>query len=434
MPANPDPSSGARQDGRDGLAGRLAAVFRDRFDGWPAVRVRAPGRVNLIGEHTDYNDGFVLPLAIDRAVGIALRPRADGRVRLWSTDYGEAAAFDPADVVNQAPAAPAPAAPAPGWAAYVMGAAWALREAGHEPTGWDGVVGGDVPVGAGLSSSAALTMASLRAFAAVSAIPWQPLPMARLAQRVENDWVGVSCGIMDPLISAVGREGHAVLIDCRTLDTRPVPLPGGATVVILDTATRRELVGSAYNERRRQCETAAAHFGVPALRDVTPAMVAEAEAGAGRVRPGQRPGADGSGGLDEIALRRARHVVTENARTLAAADALAEGDASTVGRLMDGSHASLSRDFEVSSPELDAMVEAARAAGCHGARMTGAGFGGCAVALLDTAAADAFIEATMAGYRDRTGLAPRAYRTTGAAGVEVAGGSGEGRGREGSRE
>jgi galactokinase len=405
MPGSADrPGEALRQDdgsdGGGGLAARLDAAFREHFGSPPASWVRAPGRVNLIGEHTDYNDGFVLPLAIDRAVWIGLRPRDDGRVRLRSADFGETVGFE-LDTVASGPAAGVD----PGWAGYVKGAAWALGDAGHGLTGWDGVIGGDVPVGAGLSSSAALSVAALRAFAAVSGIPWQPLPMARLAQRVENDWVGVSCGIMDPLISAVGREGHAVLIDCRSLDTRAVPLPEASTVVILDTTTRRELVGSAYNERRRQCEAAAAHFGVPALRDVTPAMV-EATGGA-------------ANGLDETTRARARHVVTENARTLAAADALETGDAATVGRLMDESHASLREDFEVSSPELDAMVAAARAAGCHGARMTGAGFGGCAVALVDAADVDGFIQATVAGYRDRTGLEPHVYRTTGGPGADV---------------
>ena len=384
--------------GTDGMSGggtadRVIRSFADRFGGPHEVLVRAPGRVNLIGEHTDYNDGFVMPVAIERAIWIALRPREDRTVRVWSADYEEEATFD-LDALARG---------GPGWAEYLKGTAWALQEAGHAVAGWDGVVGGDVPRGAGLSSSAALELATARAFTAITAAGWLPDTMARLAQKAENEWVGVECGIMDQMISAVGKARHAVLIDCRSLDTRPVPLPDGTVVVILDTATRRGLVDSAYNERRRQCEVAAAHFDVPALRDVTPAMLDEER-----------------DALDEVTARRARHVVTENARTLAAADAMAAGQAETLGRLMDESHASLRDDFEVSSDALDTMVEVARSApGSRGARMTGAGFGGCAVALVDRDAVDAFIEATRTGYRAQAGREPAVYVTAGSEGAAV---------------
>ena len=228
--------------------------------------------------------------------------------------------------------------------------------------------------------------------AAGDAADWEPARMARLAQRAENVWVGVNCGIMDQMISAAGRGGHALLIDCRTLDTRAVPMPDVA-VVVLDTATRRGLVDSAYNERRAQCEAAARHCGVRALRDVDEATFA--------ARAHE---------LDETTRRRARHVVTENARTLAAADALARGDADEVGRLMDASHESLRHDFEVSRRELDAIVAIARAQpGCHGARMTGAGFGGCAVALVARAAAEAFAAEVASRYERVVGLTPAVY-------------------------
>jgi galactokinase len=370
----------------------MARCFSDRFGGPPAIVVRAPGRVNLIGEHTDYNDGFVLPLAIDRAVWIALRPRADRAVHVWSSEFPEGAQF----VLDRLERG------AGRWSEYVKGTAWALeRGGGHRLSGWEGVIGSDVPIGAGLSSSAALELAAARAFAATSQIPWDPAAMARLAQRAENEWVGVNCGIMDQMISAVGREGHAVLIDCRTLDTTAVPLPASVVVVILDTATRRGLVDSAYNERRRQCEAAAAFFGVAALRDVTPDLL-DARAG----------------GLDGATARRARHVVTENARTLAAADALCRGDAAAVGALMSESHRSLREDFEVSSAALDTMVEIAQAQrGCRGARMTGAGFGGCAVALVDRDASPAFVERVAAEYERRTRLVPRLYVTEAGAGA-----------------
>jgi galactokinase len=372
---------------------RMVRLFSERFGAPPDIVLRAPGRVNLIGEHTDYNDGFVLPLAIDRAVWIALRPRADRAVHVWSSEFTETAQFE----LNRLERGGG----GPSWSEYVKGTAWALECAGHRLSGWEGVIGSDVPIAAGLSSSAALELATARAFAATSQIPWDPAAMARLAQRAENEWVGVNCGIMDQMIAAVGRAGHAVLIDCRTLDITAVPLPENVVVVILDTATRRGLVDSAYNERRRQCEAAAAFFGVAALRDVTPDQI-ETRAG----------------GLDGVAARRARHVVTENARTLAAADAMRRGDAAGLGTLMNESHRSLREDFEVSSAALDTMVEIAQGQrGCHGARMTGAGFGGCAVALVDQGASPAFVERVAAEYQRRTRLVPRLYPTGATAGA-----------------
>jgi galactokinase len=266
---------------------------------------------------------------------------------------------------------------------------------------------GDVPIGAGLSSSAALELATARATVAAAGGAWDPAAMARLCQRAENAWVGVQSGIMDQMISATGEVGKAVLIDCRSLQTRPVPLPPDVLVVILDTGTRRELVGSAYNERREQCQAAADHFGVVALRDLTPEQFEARVAG-----------------LEEPAARRARHVVKENARTLEAADAMQAGDARRLGELMTESHHSLRDDFEVSCPELDAMVEAALAQpGCLGARMTGAGFGGCAVALVEAKLAPAFATAVADRYRAATGHEPKVYVTgaTAGAGVEGAG-------------
>ena len=362
------------------LRARVIEEFERRFGERPAWVARAPGRVNLIGDHTDYNDGFVLPLAIDRAVWIALRPRDDHRVAVHSLDFHQDAAFE----VGR------DGARTSGWHEYVRGVGWALAEAGHRLQGWEGVVAGDVPLGAGLSSSAALELAAARAFAGAARIEWDPVHMARVAQRAENAWVGVNCGIMDQLISATGLRGHAVLIDCRSLETRPVPIPAHASVVVLDTATRRGLVDSAYNERRAQCEAAARFFGVPALRDVS------AEAFAAQAHE-----------LDALTCRRARHVITENARTLAAADALTAGDVRLVGRLMRESHASLRDDFEVSSDALDTMVAlAGEQDGCFGARMTGAGFGGAAVALVDAGAAGRFAEEVGRRYHEATGRQP----------------------------
>jgi galactokinase len=357
--------------------------FEQRFQTPPTFVVRAPGRVNLIGEHTDYNDGFVLPLAIDRAVWIALRPRIDRQVLVHSLDFAGSTTFA-LDELSRGEG---------GWAEYVKGVAWVLQEAGYKLRGWEGVIAGDVPVGAGLSSSAALELAVAVAFAAVSDLPWDAATMARLGQRAENEWVGVRCGIMDQMISASGRAGHALLIDCRSLHTEAVPFPPGTTVVVLDTATRRGLVDSAYNERRGQCESAARAFGVSALRDVSSERF---EAKCGR--------------LDEITRRRARHVITENERTLQAVEAMRRGDAVALGRLMNASHESLRDDFAVSSRELDVMVACGRAhPACLGIRMTGAGFGGCAVALIHSEQAEAFTSTVAGSYQAATGIAPVLY-------------------------
>lgn len=376
---------------------QVAEEFGRRYGGAPAYIVRAPGRVNLIGEHTDYNDGFVLPMAIDRAAWIALQPNDSGRVNAYALEFGEEKAFS-LEAVRQPDGNSGD-----GWAEYLKGTAWALQDAGLELQGWDGVVAGDVPIGAGLSSSAALELATARAFAVVGGLDWEPATMAKLGQRAENRWVGVNCGIMDQMISAAGEAGHALLIDCRTLALQAVPLPPETAVVVLDTGTRRGLVDSAYNERRAQCEAAAAHFGVQALRDVDLAGFAARQ-----------------DELDATARRRARHVIAENERTEAAAAAMREGDAATLGTLMDQSHASLRDDFEVSSPALDQMVEIARAqTACLGARMTGAGFGGCAVALVRADGAAAFAEAVASAYRRRTDNEPSVYVCRATAGAAV---------------
>jgi galactokinase len=373
---------------------RVITEFERRFGASPTYVARAPGRVNLIGDHTDYNDGFVLPMAIDRAVWIAFRLRNDAHVAVHSLDFNQDAEFDlDADFTH-----------VDGWREYLHGVAWAMSTRGaRKLAGWEGVAAGDVPVGAGLSSSAALELAMMRAFALSSSRAWNATEMARLAQRAENQWVGVNCGIMDQLISAAGVAGRALLIDCRSLDLRAVSIPADASIVVLDTATRRGLVDSEYNERRTRCEAAARFFGVPALRDVDEAMF-DARAGE----------------LDAVTRRRARHVITENARTLTAADALERGDMRRVGMLMNESHASLRDDFEVSREELDDMVSIAlEQDGCYGARMTGAGFGGCAVALVDRSSVATFIRATEMRYLETTGLKPSAYVCAAAAGASV---------------
>jgi galactokinase len=356
----------------------IAQTFSAYFTAKPDFIARAPGRVNLIGEHTDYNDGFVLPMAIDRAIWLAFRPRDDSTVRLFSSDFGTDSVFDLHSLT-----------PGKGWVEYAKGIAHELQQAGYNLRGFDAAITGDVPRGAGLSSSAALELAIARAFAAVSNIEWDAPKMARLAQKAENEWVGVNCGIMDQMASAASREGHALFLDCRSLEIQHIPLPKVAAIVILDTSTRRGLVDSAYNERRSQCEEAAHWFGVKALRDVSLEEF------------GKR---NTESGLSEIAWKRARHIVTENARVLEAVEAMKSGDAKRIGKLFYASHVSLREDFEVTNDALDIMVACAQEQdGCYGARMTGAGFGGCAVALIEEEKAGAFVNAVGSAYRHRSG-------------------------------
>ena len=376
------------------LANKVRDHFIAAFSEPPAYIVRAPGRVNLIGEHTDYNDGFVFPLAIDRATFIALRPRNDNRVLAISLDMDDRREFALDDL--QPPAEV-------DWIDYLIGVAWVLQERGYALRGWEGVVSGDVPIGSGLSSSAALELAAARAFYCVSDFDWDAKAMALACQSAENEWLGVNCGIMDQMISAAGRQDRALLIDCRSLETESAPLPAGSAVVILDTGTRRGLVDSAYNERREQCETAARHFGLTALRDIDSETFAE-----------RAPE------LDVLSRSRARHVIYENERTLRARDAMNAGDAVALGKLMIESHISLRDDFEVSSPALDAIVDCAQAdESCYGARMTGAGFGGCAVALVQAESVNDFVERVSQCYIQATGIQPSLYVTRASAGAET---------------
>ncbi|HSK96387.1 MAG TPA: galactokinase [Euzebyales bacterium] len=368
---------------------RACARFAETYGASPELVVRAPGRVNLIGEHTDHQQGYVLPIAIDRALWLALAPASGSQVTVVSGQAEGTVTLDVDDL----------GARVHGWGAYLQGMAWALRDA-FPLRGWRGAIDSDIPVGAGLSSSAAFELAVARAWAAVADWRWAPAQMARHAQRAENDWVGVSSGIMDQLSCALGRSDHALLIDCRSLDVEHVPLPGDVAVVIMDTGTRRELTGSAYNDRQAECARAAEVLGVDSLRDATLAMV------------------DGIG--DPVLRRRARHVVTENARVLAAADATRAGDAVALGHLLNAGHASMRDDFEASGPALDTIVAlAADAPGCCGARLTGAGFAGCAIALVERPAVRAFRDGVADGYRGATGIDARLYVTTAADGTDV---------------
>ena len=317
---------------------------------------------------------------------------------VYSADYDTTGEFSIDDV-----ATPPDVGSEMGWIEYLKGVAWSLKTAGYPLAGWEGVLIGDVPLGAGLSSSAALELATARAFYAVARFDWDPVEMALLAQKAENQWVGMNCGIMDQLISSAGVEGQALLIDCRSLECTSIPMPQGVAVIVLDTATRRGLVDSAYNERRAQCEAVAATFGVEMLRDVScEEFQAKADS------------------LDPIAQKRAKHVIFENQRTLMAADAMRAGDVKLLGELFYASHVSLRDDFEVSSDALDAIVEAAQAhPACYGARMTGAGFGGCAVAIVEASAADDFVEKVSKTYETQTGNTPAIYVCSATNGAEL---------------
>lgn len=364
---------------------RAERAFIEAF-GVPAdVVARAPGRVNLIGEHTDYNDGFVLPAAISGQSVVAARRRTDGLVQVVASDFqGARDSFALAEPIGHNPDAP--------WASYVRGMALALRDAGLPMTGADLLIAGDIPRGAGLSSSASLCVGIGVALSGLTGLdPADPTQIARLAQQAESAFVGTRCGIMDQLASARGEAGHALLIDCRSLVCQPVHVPDDVAILIVHSGVERGLVDGAYNERRAQCETAAAALGVAALRDASLDAL-----NAARTH------------LDTVVFRRARHVITENARTLAAAKALASADLVSLGQCMAASHASMRDDFEITVPAVDELVAivAEEIGPVGGARMTGGGFGGAVVALLPMDRLDAVVGAVRRRYRTPAGETP----------------------------
>ncbi len=373
----------------------LTQHFSRIFDARLELIARAPGRVNLIGEHTDYNDGFVLPMTIDYDIRVAARPRPDRTVRLYSCDLDKRDTFSLDDIRR--------VGDRPTWADYVRGVAHVLQREGYTLRGMDAAITGNVPRAAGLSSSAALELASITAFRLLSQLDLDPVQAALLGQRAENEFVGMRCGIMDQFISSLGKADHALLIDCRSLGYQAVPLPAGVRIVVTDSAIRRGLVDSAYNERRAQCEEGARLMGVKALRDVSAEMLE-----ANRTR------------LSDVVARRCRHVVTEDQRTLDSVEALKRGDLETFGRLMNESHASMRDGFEITTQDIDVLVEIQQnAPGCLGARMTGGGFGGCTVALAREEKALLLVEAIQALYPARTGRIPQVYvcRATDGAGL-----------------
>ncbi|WP_370462433.1 galactokinase [Nocardiopsis sp. FR6] len=371
----------------------LGDAFRAAFGAGPRGVWTAPGRINLIGEHTDYNDGFVLPFALPHTLTAAASARSDGTARLRSRQSPEAhdvalADLDPGRVR--------------GWAAYPCGALWVLHEEGYPVTGLDLLVDSTIPTGAGLSSSAALSCATVMAAAELHGAALAPAEVARLAQRVENDFVGMPCGIMDQSASMLSTEGHALFMDTRSLEAVQVPFDPaarGLTVLVVDTRAPHRLVEGHYADRRRSCEAAARSLGVAALRDVGD-LAAALDA---------LP--------DEVSRRRVRHVVTENARVLRAVDLLRAGDLRAVGPLLTASHASLRDDYEVSVAEVDTAVEALLAAGALGARITGGGFGGCVVALVESDRVEVCAKAVREAYRERGFSAPEAFGALPSAGA-----------------
>jgi galactokinase len=361
--------------------------------------VRAPGRVNLIGEHTDYNDGFVLPTAIQfkTTVGFALRP--DRRLFLFSRNYDEQVVFSLGEL---------PSLARRHWSDYVVGVAHKLVEQGIHLQGASFLLDGDVPQGAGLSSSASLEVAVCQAFLELAQEKIDSFEMALLCQRAENEFVGARCGIMDQFVSVHGRKDHALLLDCRSLTFRHLPIPVEVRLVICNTMVRHSLAGGEYNQRRLECEQAAKFFGtlvpgVKALRDVS---LADFE--------------KHSSALPEMIRKRARHVISENARVIDAADALAKHDLKRFGQLMRKSHASLRDDFQVSCRELDALVEiAGKVEGVYGARMTGGGFGGCTINVVRSDKVEEFQAKVRTDYAEAIGKPPEIYVCTAADGVSV---------------
>jgi galactokinase len=361
-------------------AARARTALTERF-GVGAEQVwSAPGRVNLIGEHTDYNQGYVLPFALGHRTAVAFAPSTGPGWTVWSEGPDETVRFGPDDLTPGR---------VTGWAGYVAGVVWALREAGERvPPGFLAVAS-DVPIGAGLSSSAALECATLGALAGAR-VP--PPEWPRIAQHAENDYVGMPCGIMDQSAATYCRAGHALFLDCRDLAHRQVPFDPAAAelaVLLIDTGAPHRLVSGEYAARRAACEAAAETLGVPALRDLRPPDL-----------PDALPRLD-----SDLARRRVRHVVTENQRVLDAVALLERGDVTAIGRLLTSSHVSLWEDFEVTVPQLDTAVDAALGAGAYGARMTGGGFGGCVLALVDADATGSVARAVGEAF-DREGFTP----------------------------
>ena len=387
------------------LLDRLLEKFRAAYHADPAFIARAPGRVNLLGEHVDYNDGWVLPVAIDRAAYLAVGRGASPLISVSALDLGDSAAFRLADLEAKLAVTGQPLS---GWRRYPAGVAWALVRRGLAVTGMEAVLSSDVPRGAGLSSSAAVEVVFATAWQKLGGWALAALELAQACQQAENEYVGVNCGLMDQFASACGRAGHALLLDCRTLAWETVPLPPEVAIVVADTSVRRSLTRSEYNNRRAQCQEAVRGLGevlpgITALRDVS---LDDFNRHAARLPP--------------LVQKRARHVVEECARVRTAVDSLRADRIAEFGALMNECHGSLRDLYEVSCPELEAMVNAAhKLEGCYGARLTGAGFGGCTVNLVAAGAVEGFQRDLAAAYTRATSLTPAIWACQAAAGAEI---------------
>lgn len=372
----------------------IRSTFQDVFGFEPSIITRAPGRVNLIGEHTDYNDGFVLPMAIDRNIWVAAHPRTDAYLNVHSVDYQDKVSI-PLEQLNDPSF--------PHWTHHLRGIWYLLAQQDTHLSGADIVIAGNIPIGAGLSSSAAIETALIELALFLSNQTWTQTEKALFGVKVEHEFSHVPCGVMDQMASAVSAEGSALLIDCRSLEASPVQLPEQVSVIVMDTSKRRQLVNSAYAERRQQCEEAARLLAVAALRDAKIDDIISHQAELGDVR-----------------FRRARHIITENKRVLEFVYALRNNDLRYAGSLMNASHYSMRDDFEISCAELDIMSEIARQQhSCYGARMTGGGFGGCAVAFVVPSAVQEFMLTVSDAYQAQTGLTPALYEFKPAAGSQV---------------
>ena len=377
----------------------LRLEFAKLYGAEPTRWFRAPGRVDLMGSHTDYNDGFVTTMTVDRDTWLAIRPRADRRVRIATLNLAGSADFS-LDTIEHDAQTP--------WTDYVRGAAKVLADDGVDLAGFDGLLHSTVPFGSGLSSSAAIESVVLLAFAAVSGLEIEPLELALLGQRVENEFVGVACGILDQYTSVLGTAGHGLLLDCRALTSEAVLIAPELAVVICDTRAPRQLTGSEYDERRAQCEAGAAHIAghspdVRALRDVPLELFEAHEAE-----------------LDPVVARRCRFIIDENARVLSLAEALPIGDEALLGRLFDASWEGANELFEISAPSMRAMHQAMDdAPGLIARRQAGAGFGGCLVAVVRRGTVEEFAEHVTREYHSATGIEPSVF------GVDASPGAGE---------
>ncbi len=367
--------------------------FNELFSKSPELLIKSPGRINLMGEHTDYNDGYVFPMGIQSSMWLAVSKRDDHQVNCYSLNLSEMKSISIDKIVNREKS----------WGEYIKGVAWSLRKSGYKLAGWDGVFYSEIPVGAGLSSSAALELSFARAFAKFSNIKWSSKEMAIICQRAENEWVGVNCGIMDQLIVAAAKENSALLIDCRSLDFDEITIPSNIAFLIMDTSTRRGLVDTKYNQRRNSCQLASRLLNVKSLRDISLSFLKKAEHK-----------------LDKTIYKRAYHVVTENERTIEVSKIIDNGDISRVGELFKLSHESLRDCYEVSSPELDIMVDIANNnEHCYGARMTGAGFGGCAIAIVDDRFANEASNEIKMTYDKKTGLSSNIFVSKASEGTHI---------------